>query len=340
MQLSSEQEERVRRLHAESIVLLAHDHWAPPKDLEELRQGGITGKILMAVVDARCWSDDVDDYKRSGSEIDGWYSYALSIYKDVLSGIASSPELGVIRTAEDVLQAKKQGKIGILLGSEGGKLIEHSLENLATFYGLGLRHVLLSWALDNQITVGELNTEGKGLTAFGREVVGEMNRLGIIVDITHISRPAMREVLEISSRPVLNSHSTFKSISNRIPAMTREEIRALANRGGVFALHFMTHMLTGRFEPVATLEELLVQIDAIVDVAGIDCLALGPDYLDYTDNFKRNTGQHNLTFPAGLESPAGMLNLTRGLVWKRYSDEAIRKILGGNLLRLFRESIG
>jgi hypothetical protein len=149
----------------------------------------------------------------------------------------------------------------------------------------------------------------------------------------------MRDVLKMSTRPVLNSHSTLKSISGRLPALTERELRDLAGQGGVFALHFMTHMLTGRFDPPATLEEVLRQIDAIVDIGGIECLALGPDYLPYSDDIKRNTGQANLTFPAGLETCGDLLNLTRALVWRGYTDGDIQKILGGNLLRLFRETL-
>lgn len=337
--LNMGQEERAQRLHQEAIIVLAHDHFLPPQDLDELRQGGVTAKILMAVLDARAWSRDPEDYRASIPQIEGWFSYAQETYRAVLSEIARSSELTLIRSSQDVVEAKKQGRIGILLGAEGGKLVERRLENLATLYDTGLRHVLLSWAFDNQITAGELNTEGQGLTEFGRQVVHEMNRLGMIIDITHISRPAMGEVLELSSRPVLNSHSALQSISHRIPAMTGEEIRALADKGGVLALHFMTHMLTGRFTPRAQLEEALAQVDAIVNIGGIDCLAWGPDYLPYTEAFRRNTEQGDLSFPVGLESPATLLNLTRALVAHSYSDEAILKILGGNLLRLFRETL-
>ena len=104
-------------------------------------------------------------------------------------------------------------------------------------------------------------------------------------------------------------------------------------------MHFMTHMLTGRFSPAAGLDDVLRQIDALVRVGGIDCVALGPDYLPYTEEFKRNTGQWDLSFPTGLESPAGLGELVRGLVAEGYDDEAVRKILGGNLLRLFRETL-
>ena len=121
--------------------------------------------------------------------------------------------------------------------------------------------------------------------------------------------------------------------------MTETEIRTLADKGGVFALHFMTHMLTGRFSPRATMPEVMRQIDEIVRIGGIDCLALGPDYLPYTEEFKRNTKQWELSFPIGLESWAHWLNLTGALVASGYTEEAIHKILGGNLLRLLRDTI-
>lgn len=340
MNLTSIQEERAHRIHRESIILLAHDHVAPPDDLKELQEGGVTAKILMAVLDARAWSSDPRDYQASIAQVDGWFEHAQAIYRRIVSVIEATPDLSLILSAGDVVRAKEAGRVGIILGSEGGKLIEHRTENLQTFHRQGLRHVLLSWAFNNQITAGELDSEGRGLTEFGRRVVHEMNRLGMVIDITHISRPAMREVLESSSRPVLNSHSALKAISRRIPAMTELEIRVLAGRGGVFALHFMTHMLTGRFAPQATLEELLAQVDAIVNIGGIDCLALGPDYLPYTEEFRRNTEQRELTFPLGLETPSTLINLTRALVWRGYSDEAIHKILGGNLLRFLRDTIG
>src|SRR5579863_8326610 len=125
MELTTDQEERARSLHEKSIILLAHDHFPPPQDLESLRQGGITAKILMAVADARVYAADPEEYRQSIPQIDGWLYYASGIYEQVLTTIEGSDLLMLVRRAEDVLEAKRQGKIGILLGAEGGKLIEH-----------------------------------------------------------------------------------------------------------------------------------------------------------------------------------------------------------------------
>ena len=338
--LTALQEERAQRVHREATILLAHDHYPPPQDTADLLRGQIAAKVLLAVVDTRPWASSAADFERSKAEILGWYDSAVAIYDKILGDLRGMAEHALILTSADVTGARNGGKAGILLGSEGGKLIEYDIGNLQRLYDKGLRHILLSWAYDNQLTAAETHqgVDG-GLTPLGREAVANMNELGMIVDITHVSRQAMRDVLEISARPVLNSHSTLKSISGRLPAVTERELKDLADCGGVFALHFMTHMLTGRFDPPATLEEVLRQIDAIVDAGGIECLALGPDYLPYTDEFKRNTGQPHLTFPVGLETCGDLLNLTRALVWRGYTDGDIQKILGGNLLRLFRETL-
>ena len=330
-------EQRARELHSEAIVLLAHDHFLPPEGLDDLVRGGVTGKILMTVVDTRAWAPTTEDYQTSIPQIDGWFAYARAIYRQVRAAIDAHPEWMLLRASRDVLEAKRKNKVGVLLGAEGGKMVEHKCDNLQALYDLGVRHILLSWAFNNQLTAAELDKGANGLTELGRQVVEEMNRLGMIIDTTHISRPAMREVLAISKAPVLNSHTTLKSISHRLPALTEDEIRATADRGGVVAVHFMTHMLTGRFRPKATLDELVNQIDAMVRVGGIACVALGPDYLPYTEDFKRNTEQRDLTFPIGLESPSGLPALTAALLAKGYPEEDVLKILGGNLLRLFRE---
>src|SRR5438552_4059729 len=152
MPLSPNQESRARRLHEESIILLAHDHFPPPQDVDALRAGKITGKILMTVLDARAWSLDPEDYRRSTTELDGWFTTAQETFRQVLQEIEAVPDLTVVRNSQDVLSAKHHGKIGILLGAEGGKLIEDKLENLHTLHALGLRHILLTWAFNTRLS--------------------------------------------------------------------------------------------------------------------------------------------------------------------------------------------
>jgi membrane dipeptidase len=332
-------DDRISRILADAIVILAHDHFLPPADVAALRAGGVTTKVLLGFVDARLWADDPEKYRESLAD-EGWaFDEARSYCVDVARCAQSSPDYAIIRCAEDMVDAKRQNRIGLLLGAEGAKYIERRIENLRTVFELGMRHTLLTWAFNNHVSASESDTTGAGLTEFGREVVLEMNRLGMVIDTTHLSRAAMADVLALSTRPVLNSHTSLKTIAHRVPSLTEEEIRRLAERGGVLGLHFMTHMLTGRFSPPALLEEVVRQIDAIVNLGGIDCVALGPDFLPNNDAFRRNTGQANLSFPVGLESPAGLPCLVAALLDHGYAEDAIQKILGGNLLRLFRETL-
>jgi membrane dipeptidase len=331
--------DRVAQLLADSIIILAHDHFLPPADVAELRAGCVTAKVLLGFVDIRLWADDPAKYRESLAD-EGWaFADARSYCLDVARQVESSPDYSIIRCAQDIVDAKRNSRIGLIVGAEGAKYIERRIENLRTLFELGMRHTLLTWAFNNHVSASESDTTGAGLTEFGREVVAEMNRLGMVIDTTHLSRAALTDVLAVSTRPILNSHTSLKTIANRVPSLTETEIRRLAEAGGVLGLHCMTHMLTGRFSPPATLAEVVRQIDAIVNLGGIDCLALGPDFLPNTDAFKRNTNQSNLSFPIGLESPAGLPRLIALLLDRGYADADIGKILGGNLLRLFRDTL-
>lgn len=364
MELSPTQEDRARALHEEAIVVTCHDHIPPPIDLEDLKAGGITTKFALIGMDHRMDAPDRDAYLASIHEREGWCKRTLLTFDHALSAIESHQDkMLLVRSPADIIRAKCESKVGILLGSEGGKLIEGQLELLRIFHRLGLRQMQLTWAYGNQLSAGEVELEdadstdgyffsehleprgpgepARGLTDIGRQVVAEMNRLGIIVDLCHLSRPAMREVLSISQKPVLAGHTTAKALGHRLPSLTDEEIRTVADKGGVIGLHFMTHMLTGRVEPPATMEEVLMQIAYIVNIGGIDVMALGPDYsYDPDGRFRRNSGQEQISLPTGLEDSSQMLNLTRALVARGYGDKEILKILGGNLLRLIEEVAG
>ena len=361
--LTPAQDDHARALHKEAIIITCHDHIPPPVDLSDLRAGGITAKFALVSTDADVQAPDRGAFLESIHQQQGWCTRMLGVFDGALNAVESHPaEMTLARSAADVLNAKRTGKVAILLGSEGGKLIEGRLDLLRTFYRLGLRQMQLTWAYSNQLSAAETELEtaqltdgymapehvipsapgqnAHSLTEIGREVIAEMNRLGVIVDICHLSRPAMREAMSISQKPILAGHTTAKALGHRLPSLTDDEIRAVADQGGVIGLHFMTHMLTGRWEPQASIDEVLAQVDYIVNLGGVDVLGLGPDYnYDPEGRLSRNSRQA-ITFPVGLEDSSKMLNLTRALVGFGYDDEAIRKILGGNLLRLMEEVIG
>ncbi|HYL79136.1 MAG TPA: dipeptidase [Bryobacteraceae bacterium] len=262
-------------------------------------------------------------------------------------------------TADDIERIHRQGKIGALMGIEGGHAIEDSLRLLRDYYELGIRYMTLTHANTNNWadSSGDMDKAGvkhhDGLTDFGKQVVREMNRLGMMVDISHVADKTFWDALAVSSAPPFASHSSCRAISNVPRNMTDEMIVALAKKGGVvqvnFACEFLSQktadaskdllpkMAAARGEnnralmeeyrktvPPATLADVVAHIDHIVKIAGINAVGIGSDF----DGIQ--------CVPQGLEDVSKFPNLTRALLEKGYSAEDIRKIYGGNLLRVMR----
>ena len=262
-------------------------------------------------------------------------------------------------TADDIERAHRQEKIAALMGIEGGHGIEDSLRLLRDYYLLGIRYMTLThsntnnWA-DSSGDMDKADVQHhNGLTDFGKDVVREMNRLGMLVDISHVADKTFWDALEVSTAPPFASHSSARALSNVPRNMTDEMIAALAKKGGVvqvnFACEFLSQatadasknllprMMAAREEnnrtlmeeyrktvPPATLQDVVAHIDHIAKVGGINAVGIGSDFDGIT------------CAPTGLEDVSKFPNLTRALLEKGYSAEDIRKIYGGNLLRVMR----
>ena len=274
-------------------------------------------------------------------------------------------------TADDIVRAHNEHKIAALMGIEGGHAIEDSLRLLRDYYALGVRYMTLThfntnnWA-DSQ---GDIDNpkiaHHNGLTPFGKDVVREMNRLGMMVDISHTADPTFYAALETSTAPIIASHSGCRAISSYTRNMTDDMIKALAAKGGVVQINFGCDFLSQRYFddakpleasmreqymaamkiedpaaknaaieklradftaklPPATLADVVAQIDHAVKVGGIDHVGIGTDF-DGVGCVPPDLNSYN-KFPA----------LTRALLEKGYSAEDIKKIYGGNLLRVMR----
>ena len=274
-------------------------------------------------------------------------------------------------TAADIEQAHKEHKIAALMGIEGGHAIEDSLRLLRDFYALGVRYMTLThfntnnWA-DSQGDVDDPKVpHHNGLTPFGKDVVREMNRLGMMVDISHTADKTFYDALEVTTAPLIASHSSCRAISPHTRNMTDDMIKALAKNGGVIQISFGCDFLSERYytygkehagdmqtmmatlrkiddpkergeaiakmraeaaakNPPATLADVVAHIDHAVKVGGIDHVGIGTDF--------DGVG----CVPPDLASYAMFPNLTRALLEKGYSAEDIKKIYGGNLLRVMR----
>jgi membrane dipeptidase len=298
-------------------------------DLARLREGGV-GAVFFSVYVAAGYVQDNRSANRALQMID-------TVRHDIVARYPN--DFAFALTAADIETAHRQGKIAALMGLEGGHAIEDSLRLLRDYFRLGIRYMTLTHSNTNNWadSSGDIDKPGvqhhNGLTAAGKDVVREMNRLGMIVDISHVSDKTFWDVLEVSQAPVFASHSSCRAFCDAPRDMTDEMIVALAKKGGVIQINFECSFLTQaardawvakKPQPRATLDDVVRHIDHVVQIAGIDAVGIGSDF-DGVD-----------CVPTGLDDVSKFPNLTRALLEKGYKPDQIRKIYGGNTLKLMR----
>ena len=290
-------------------------------DLGRLREGGVGAVFFAAWVASSYAGPGNRAFNRAQEVID-------TIRHDIVE--RHSKDFVLATTADEIEAAHKQGKIAALIGVEGGHAIEDSLDHLRELYARGVRYMTLTHTNTNHWadSSGDINDAAiqhhNGLTDFGKDVVREMNRLGMMVDISHVADRTFYDALEISSAPLIASHSACRALADVPRNMTDEMIVALAKKGGVVQVNFYCNFLTNAKPPHATLDDVVAHIDHIRKIAGIDAIGIGSDF-DGID-----------CAPVGLEDVSKYPNLTRALLENGYSAADIRKIYGGNLLRVMR----
>lgn len=284
--------------------------WLGHVDLPRMREGGLAAQFF------GLWTFP---YPRAGC--------AASVHRqlDALdAAVARHPdEFAFCTSAEDVERARAAGRIAALAGIEGGHALEGKIENVEAFARRGVRYLgLLHFTANDlgrpQMGVGRDDTQG--LTAFGRDVVAELNRCGVIVDLAHVNRKGFFEALELSRTPPIVSHAGVAGVHAHWRNIDDEQLRKVAARGGVVGIIFAPRYL-GRDGIDAVVDHLL----HVVRIAGEDAPALGSDY----DGMIRP--------PRGLEDVAALPRLTAALLARGLSREAVKKILGENALRVLRE---
>jgi membrane dipeptidase len=231
--------------------------------------------------------------------------------------------------ADDILQAKERGMVAGILSLEGAEGLQGSLATLRLIYRLGVRWIGLTWNHRNQAADGlfEVRTGG-GLTEFGVRLVREMNNLGMLVDIAHLAPAGVRDVFDLCEAPVIASHANAHALCPVPRNLNDEQLTQVASSGGVVGVTYVPGFITDGDQP-ATLDMLLDHVDHIVHVAGIDHVGLGSDF----DGFWGPP-------PTGLEDVSCLPNLTAALLQRGYADGDVRKVLGGNWLRVLRQVIG
>jgi len=245
-------------------------------------------------------------------------AYAADGFGWLLEEIDRQPGRTIVaKSAGDIRKAKAEGKTALLLAVEHADGVEGSLHILRSLYEIGVRSIGLthnrsSLAADG---CGEAR-DGVGLTKFGVQLVREMNRLGIVVDLAHASPSAFYHVLEVSERPVIFSHGNARALCDHQRNLDDRQLEALAAAGGVIGVSFVPDFIDAH---APSFERLLDHIDHIRSVAGVDVIGIGSDF-DGGGTLLRDAG----AFPA----------ITAGLLDRGYSEEEVRKILGENTMRL------
>jgi membrane dipeptidase len=328
-------------------------------DIPRMREGGLDAVFFSIWMPGTLSGPDV--VKRSLRQIDA-----------VREQVRRHPQdLVLATTAVEVRKAQEQGKIAVLMGMEGGHMIDDDLGVLRMYAELGVRYLTLTHFQNNHWADSSTDTpEHNGLTEFGKDVVRELNRLGVMVDISHVADKTFYDVLEISKAPLMASHSSCRAISDHPRNMGDDMIRALASKGGVIQINYEITFLSQEARDKKAAEgERVENIDREFDklcgentaceirereridreamergelpqvswqkiVEHIDHVVklVGPDHVGLGSDFD------GASMPLGMDDVSKLPRLTEALLSKGYREEDIEKILGGNLLRVMEEA--
>jgi membrane dipeptidase len=299
---------------------------------------------------------------------------ALSLIDSVLEQVRRHPsDLALCTSPADILDARAAGKFAVLMGIEGGHAIENSLALLRAYYRLGVRYMTLTWANSNDWadSSGDLDDANvphhNGLTAFGYDVIAEMNRLGMMIDVSHASDKTLADVLSATRAPVLASHSAARALTNSPRNLTDDQLRDLAANGGAIMVNFYSAFIDENYRQawvaqkialLAAHQELAAEYAAkgepvpyhISNQLDREFAARVPrppfeSLIDHFDHILRVAGVDHVgigtdfdgipALPEGIDSAADLPKITAALLARGYSPDDVRKVLGDNLMRVF-----
>lgn len=354
-----EQEERVKRIFAENLVISLHDHcFVAPKDLSrflEFRRYGRdhTAYEGLAVSGLDCVFDAMMDGTAMITSRAGWK------WEDVvfdigmrLSDIAHQDMVELALTTEDIRRCKREGKVAFVVSIEGAAMIENELDRIDVLYGFGVRSLGICYSEANALGAGLKEPPHYGLTDFGRRAVERMNKLGIAIDVSHANDQTSLDTIAHSKHPVFITHAGARALWDTPRLKPDEVIKACAEKGGVIGIEAAPHTTITRNNMRHSLDSYMEHFEYCVDLVGIDHVAFGPDTLfgDHVGlhsalrealSLKASKGKEpypTVEYVDGIENPAEAFpNIVRWLVKKGYSDDEIAKVIGGNIMRVLEE---
>ena len=296
-------------------VLFDHRDTRILVDLHKMDEGRQDATIMVAYLPQNPAAGDPASHAKA---------YSDSIFDKIENIVAgNSNYISIARTPADLWTNKREGRKSIMLGIENGRAIEGSLDNLRHFAQRGIVYMTLCHNGDNDICDSARGSQThNGVSDFGRKVISEMNRLGIMVDLSHAAESSFYDALELSETPIVCSHSSCRALCDHPRNLTDDQMRALAQKGGVMQVTLYNGFLVK--EGQATIEDALRHLEQAISIMGIDHVGLGTDF----------DGDGGI---CGLASSSELLQFTRQLLTRDYSEEDIQKIWGGNFLRVMQQ---
>ena len=284
-------------------------------DLHKMTEGHLDATIMVAYLQQLGLSDE--DLLAATAKAD-------RILDEIEAMVAKSDSyVNIAYTPADLYRLKSAGKKAIMLGIENGYAIGKDLSNVERFRRRGVVYMTLCHNGNNQLCgSARYNDENLGVNAFGEQVIREMNRVGMMVDISHAGERTFYDALDISTQPIVASHSSSRALCNHPRNLTDAQLKALADKGGVAQVTLYNGFL--KEEGTATIQDAIAHLNHMVDVMGIEHVGIGTDF----------DGDGGII---GCASASELINFTRCLLKERYSEEDIRRIWGGNFLRVMEE---
>lgn len=284
-------------------------------DLHKMTEGRLDATIMVAYL---------KQLERTDEALLAATAKADRILNEIEEMVAKNcTAVDIARTPADLYRLKAEGKKAIMLGIENGYAIGKDIANVERFRKRGVVYMTLCHNGNNDLCgSARYNEEGLGVSTFGAEVIREMNRVGMLVDISHAGERTFYDTLDISRRPIVASHSSARALCDHPRNLTDEQLRALANKGGVAQVTLYSGFL--KKEGTATILDAIEHLNHMVNVMGIEHVGIGTDF----------DGDGGIV---GCASASELINFTRCLLKERYSEEDIRLIWGGNFLRVIEE---
>lgn len=285
-------------------------------DLPRAIEGGLTAEVMATFVSEARHGDGIRQ--------------SLDFIDVLLQEVDAFSDLALLaRNGADVRTAKASGRVALVLGMEGAEGLGGSLRALRAFYRLGLRVMGLTWNRRNEAAegIGDMQAGG-GLSRFGLDLVRECDRLGILLDLSHLSPAGVMAVVATAQRPIVATHANAAAVHAHPRNLDDRQLEAIAATGGVIGVVPVPPFL-GAYEDTAPLEPLFVHLDHMISVVGDDHVGLGLDF-DGVGSMRTR----------GIETVSDLRNLTTAMSVRGYAPDRIRKVLGGNFLRVFDEVLG